>query len=94
MNKKVEPYISFYQYGNIVAGLKYFHVFGGYPDEWHGKRGKKSWDFRFLACYLTPKQNEDLGGNDPELFCIENGIAFGKGNTPQDAIDDLMKKMS
>jgi len=92
---KVEPYIQFHQYGNIVAGLKYFHVFGGYPDQWHGERGNKSWDFRFLACYLTPDENEKRGHNyDPEIFCVENGIAFGKGDTPQEAIDDLMKEMS
>lgn len=80
---KIEPYIM-----SESGGFSWYHFLHIQGGEGHGKTHLGG-RFKFVIAYLTPdeaaNQTNEMGQSSLDIYCEDKSIAFGGGDTIQDA---------
>lgn len=88
---QIPPYITFKCNG--FDWFKYLHVAGGSGIKPERPVSRSGGEFNIILYYAEPKEIEHKGGKCDRLWCVENKIVYGEGETIYHAYMNYLTKI-
>jgi hypothetical protein len=89
---KIEQYITVKSKTNGFGFYHYLHIVGGSGDHRSSSRARYGGEFNFILYYASPEQMEGINGMCERIWCEENNIVYGEGDSIELAYKNYLSK--